>query len=664
MTGHRNDPLEMLRQQVERLRQTAQEARLLPHEMPRPARSVPTVPPRAVPPRAVPARAVPAQAVPDPAVPAPFLSATPAEEAELLRQLIDSSDAAIHAVDLQGRYLLANPTALRLLGQPLEAVLGQPREHFLQLRAALPSTQLDCQVASSGEPARLLEEFYGPDGLSQWMSHRFALRDADGRVLGVCAIARDLTHERDLQSQARLSEAVFHHSQEAILVFDTEGCIERVNPYFERLFGFSAASVLGRDFFLLFQGEAGEQVGQAVWQQVAERGQWSGELLLRSANGRERTCWASFARLSAEDAQFLGNMAVLTDLTELSQARSELLRHRDHLEELVVARTLELERARQAAVAADAAKSTFLSVVSHELRTPLNSIIGQAWLLGRSSLDSQQQEQLRELQDASQQLSTIINDLLQFVQLDADGALPPPGAFRPADLLSEVRSHQAVPADAKGLVLSVVVDPRLPPRLFGPADQIGLVLQRLLYNAVKFTERGAVTLGVREVGRTASQLQLEFEVRDTGIGMDAAVRQRLFQPFVQGEAVLTRQFGGLGLGLSIARRILDRLGGEIGVDSAPGQGSRFWFRLAVQLAPDDAAADAPAAIDAATLAQWPALRKQLEALLEDNDADAQALWLRHGPLLRAALGPHHAEIDAAMQQFNFEHALALIRGLE
>lgn len=158
--------------------------------------------------------------------------------------------------------------------------------------------------------------------------------------------------------------------------------------------------------------------------------------------------------------------------------------------------------------------------------------------------------------------------------------------------------------------------------------------------------------------------------------MDAAVQQRLFQPFTQGEAVLTRQFGGLGLGLSVARRILDRLGGEIGADSTPGQGSRFWFRLVAQLVPSDAtgdaatraatlpastAAEAQPAIEAADLALWPALRRQLCALLEQNDVDVMGLWQQHDSLLRTALGERHVRIDDAIQQFNFEHALALVQ---
>lgn len=630
MAGYRNDPLEQLRQQAEQLRQASLNARSRAA-----GRFWPTSPASAV------------SAVP----------AAPTEDSELLRQLIDGSDDAIHVVDLQGRILLANPAALRLLGQPLEAVQGQPRERFLQLRAALPSTQLDRQVASSGEPACLLEQFHGSEGQSEWMSHRFALRNAEGRVVGVGAVARNVTQERDLGSQARLSEAVFRHSQEAILVLDPQGRIDRVNPRFEVLFGFSAASVLERDFSLLFLGETGGPAGQANWQQVTEQGQWSGELRLRRADGRELTCWASVTSLFADDGQRQGGMVVLTDLTELSQARAQLEQYRDHLEELVAERTRELELARQAAEAADAAKSSFLSTVSHELRTPLNSIIGQAWLLRQSSLSLQQQEQLRELQGAGEQLSAIINDLLQFVRLESDGALPPSREFRPAMLLTEVLARQTALVHAKSLVLTSRTAPGLPARLFGPVDALGQVLDRLLGNAVKFTERGEVTLGLREVGRTGSRLLLEFEVRDTGLGMDLAVQQRLFQPFTQGGPVLTRQHGGLGLGLSIARRILERLGGEIGVDSQPGQGSRFWFRLAMQELPTSAVTAAP---DTTDLSRWPALRQHLCTLLEQNDAEVLDLWQHNGPLLRAALGARYGQLDDAIQQFNFEHSLVLL----
>ena len=650
MAGYRNDPLEQLRQQAEQLHLASLNARSRAAGRPlsTPASSLDGIG-----------------------------SAAPVEDAVLQQQLIDGSGDAIHAVDLQGRILLANPAALRLLGQPLEAVLGQPRERFLQLRVALASTQVDRQVASSGKPARLLEQFHGPEGQSEWMSHRFALRHADGQVLGVGAIARDVTHAREQHSQARLSETVFLRARDAILVLGPQGGILRVNPAFEALFGFSAVSVLGLNFSLLFAGDQDTEACRRVWTEVVEHHHWSGELTLRSADGHQRFCWVSINTIHDEQSQRLGAMAVLTDLTELSQARAQLEQYRDHLEELVAERTRELELARRAAEAADAAKSSFLSTVSHELRTPLNSIIGQAWLLRQASLTPQQQEQLRELQGAGEQLSAIINDLLQFVRLESDGAPLPLHEFRPSMLLTEALDRHAGPASGKGLVLTSSVDAAVPKRLFGPVDQLGLVLDRLLGNAVKFTERGEVTLGLREVGRENEQVLLEFEIRDTGIGMSDAVQRQLFQPFTQGEAVLTRQYGGLGLGLSIARRILDRLGGEIGVDSTLGQGSRFWFRVEVQLAPADAVADAvplaappatPAAvtggqsaIDAATLADWPTLCQQLCALLEQNDVDAINLWQQHGALLGVALGERYGQLDAAIQQFDFEQALVLLR---
>lgn len=650
MAGYRNDPLEQLRQQAEQLRLASLSARSRVA-----GRSLVT-------PASFAASAAPA---------------APPEAAELLRQLIDGSDDAIHVVDLQGRILLANPTALRLLGQPLEAVLGQPREHFLQLRVALASTQVDRQVAGSGKPARLLEQFHGPQGQSEWMSHRFALRHADGQVVGVGAIARDVTQERELHSQARLSETVFLRARDAILVLGPLGGILRVNPAFEALFGFSAASVLGLNFSLLFADDQDTEACRRVWTEVVEHHHWSGELTLRGADGRQRVCWVSVNTIHDEQSQRLGAMAVLTDLTELSQARAQLEQYRDHLEDLVAERTRELELARQAAEAADAAKSSFLSTVSHELRTPLNSIIGQAWLLRQASLTPQQQEQLRELQNAGDQLSAIINDLLQFVRLEVHGALPPSREFRPSMLLTEALARQAAAASGKGLLLTSRVDPAVPKRLLGPFDQIELVLDRLLGNAIKFTERGEVALGLREVGREHARVLLEFEVRDTGIGMDAAVQQRLFQSFTQGEAVLTRQHGGLGLGLSIARRILDRLGGEIGVDSTPGQGSRFWFRLAVEEPQASAMSETPATSASSTtaaanadsagigqpadLSRWPALRQQLCTLLEHNDVDAMSLWQQQSTLVRAALGELHAPLDDAIQQFDFEHALLLLQ---
>lgn len=239
----------------------------------------------------------------------------------------------------------------------------------------------------------------------------------------------------------------------------------------------------------------------------------------------------------------------------------------------------ELTRAKQAAESAVMAKGEFLATMSHEIRTPLNGIIPMLDLLSNSRLALDQQEILKTATASAQQLLRIVDDILDYSKLEADRLELETTGFNLRELLHSVITLMERPADAKGLHLTLFIDPsvRLPVR--GDPVRLRQILSNLISNAIKFTERGSVTVNVRRIGETAAQHQLRFEVQDTGIGIDAATRERLFQPFSQADASTTRLYGGTGLGLVISQRIVALMGGRIGVESQPGMGSTFWFEI-------------------------------------------------------------------------------------
>ncbi|MCW5663051.1 MAG: response regulator [Piscinibacter sp.] len=234
-------------------------------------------------------------------------------------------------------------------------------------------------------------------------------------------------------------------------------------------------------------------------------------------------------------------------------------------------------RARLAAEAASQAKSSFLAHMSHEIRTPMNAILGMAQLALGSGLDETQTRYVRHVQRAAESLLAILNDLLDLSKIEAGHLEMEHVEFDLDEVLERVASMVGQKAEEKGLELIYALPPRLPRRLLGDPTRLGQVLLNLVSNAVKFTERGEVVVSVAPAAREEHAVRLDFEVRDTGIGLRPEDAERLFRPFTQADSSTTRRFGGTGLGLAISRRLVEMMGGEIGVESTPGQGSRFRF---------------------------------------------------------------------------------------
>ena len=239
----------------------------------------------------------------------------------------------------------------------------------------------------------------------------------------------------------------------------------------------------------------------------------------------------------------------------------------------------ELTRAKHTAESAVMAKGEFLATMSHEIRTPLNGIIPMLDLLSTSRLSLDQLEILKTATASAQQLLRIVDDILDYSKLEADRLELETTGFNLRELLHSVITLMERPAEAKGLHLLLNLDPavRLPVR--GDPVRLRQILSNLISNAIKFTERGNVTINVKRMGETPAQHLLRFEVQDTGIGIDPATQAKLFQPFSQADASTTRIYGGTGLGLVISQRIVSLMGGRIGVESEPGRGSSFWFEI-------------------------------------------------------------------------------------
>ncbi|MCH9672170.1 MAG: hypothetical protein K0U93_12045, partial [Gammaproteobacteria bacterium] len=283
------------------------------------------------------------------------------------------------------------------------------------------------------------------------------------------------------------------------------------------------------------------------------------------------------------------------------------------LESYVTSRTSELLNARDEALGASVAKSTFVATMSHEIRTPINGIVGVLDLLADCEVDSEGKKLLETAQSSADLLCRLVNDILDFSKIEAGKLQLEVVAFDLRELVTEVVRGFEVAGLSKnvGLVVDIAAD--VDRWVSGDPTRLRQVLTNLVSNAVKFTEEGAVEITVRRAPPYASGLHVLFEVSDSGIGIDPAEQSRLFEPFTQADGSITRKFGGSGLGLVICRRLVELMGGEIALESSAGFGTRIWFDT--RFAQGDA--------NEATFVRMP--MGDLRVLLVEDDEDTVAL---------------------------------------
>ncbi|NDY90370.1 PAS domain S-box protein [Ideonella livida] len=500
------------------------------------------------------------------------------------QQSLRDSEATLHAMfdgmaDVlifltpERRIRQVNPAFTRLFGYDLAEVHDRATDFlYADVREHAGRGASSYQRLLQGDAVQLVVQLRRRDGEVFWAeSTAVPVHSADGHLLGLMAVIRDIT-EREQAAQAVREalarfEAVFLHSPTAIVLGRlSDQVYVAVNPALERLLGYPATELVGRSPCGQLWADA--QVLADLQVEAARTGRVQGvEVRLRHKDGHEVD--AAFATEVVGVGGEPHFISLFMDIGPQKAVQRLLQAHSGELEALVARRTAELERANQA-------KSVFLANMSHEIRTPLNAILGLSHLLAQDLPAPAHRERLARIDGAAHHLLQVIHDVLDLSKVEAGHMTLAPVPFQRDELLQDALAMVGPAAQAKGLSLRVDAS-GLPLALVGDVTRLRQMLINLLANAVKFTPAGEVNLRAAVVQEDPQGLLLRMEVQDTGPGLTAQERAALFQPFVQLDSSPTRRHQGTGLGLALVRRLAGLMGGEAGVDSVPGWGSRFWF---------------------------------------------------------------------------------------
>ena len=379
------------------------------------------------------------------------------------------------------------------------------------------------------------------------------------------ATVRDVTEHRKSQEQLRLRDSALNATVSGILIADSQGKIVWVNPSFTKLTGYSAKEALGESMRLTMAGAENLDPYETMLATVLGGKSWRGEVVNHRKDGAAYSEEMTVTPVRDNQKMVTHFIAVIQDVSNRKRGEEELL------------------RAKLAAEAATKAKSDFLASMSHEIRTPMNGVIGMTGLLLDTQLTPEQREYARIVRNCGNALLTIINDILDFSKIESGKMSIEPMGFNLRQAVEEVTDLLLTDADDKGIEMIVRYTPRTPCRVVGDPGRIRQVLTNLTGNSIKFTEKGHILITVEPEELNEQNVLLRFSVQDTGIGIPSDKISALFQRFSQVDASATRRYGGTGLGLAISRELVELMGGKIGVQSQPGQGSTFWFTLRLPL---------------------------------------------------------------------------------
>jgi len=505
-----------------------------------------------------------------------------AYERDLLRALLDSAPDAIYFKDRESRILRASRALAVKLGVADAAELeGRTDRDFFSAEHADAAFADEQKVITTGQPLLgYTEKETWADGRATWaLTSKLPLRNARGEVIGTFGISKDITELKQAQERLERAEAnyrgIVENAVDGIFQTTPDGHYLSANMALARIYGFESPEELiskrtDIEHQLYVDPNRRHDFAETL-QQSDKLDKFESQVYRRDGS----VIWISEnARAVRSPAgKLLYYEGTVEDVSARKAAEEQLSRANHELAEINSA----LARARDIALQSAQAKSQFIANTSHEIRTPMNAILGLTRLLLDTPLTAEQRDYVETIQHSGEALLTILNDTLDFSKIEAGKVAFEIADFPLRECLEDVAELMAERAYSKGLEFSVWLDQGLPEMARGDAGRLRQVLTNLLGNAIKFTLEGEVALRVSLAGETPQAVTLRAEITDTGIGIQPAAQEKVFEAFEQADMSTTRRFGGTGLGLAISRQLVQRMGGEIGLTSAEGRGSTFWF---------------------------------------------------------------------------------------
>jgi PAS domain S-box-containing protein len=406
-------------------------------------------------------------------------------------------------------------------------------------------------------------------------------------------LAAEVAQRRLVQEeQARLA-AIVEATPDLVATAGLDGRVLYYNPAGRRMLGFELEFIpFTVNLFDTHPAWAARIVREEAIPYALEHGTWSGETALLGPDGGEIPVLQVIIAHKGRDGTAAYLSTIARDITTRKSREAAMLQLNETLENKVAARTADLELARRVAEDANRAKSAFLATMSHEIRTPMNGVIGMVDVLHQTSLKGYQVEMVDLIRDSAYALLGIIDDILDFSKIEAGKLEIERVPMSPAEVVEKACDMLDRLAEKKGVELTLFTDPALPAQVLGDPGRLRQILVNLANNAIKFSsgreQPGKVSIRALLAESGSERVVVELRVADNGIGMDKDLQARLFTPFAQADASTTRRYGGTGLGLAIVHHMVALKGGEVAVQSEPGQGSTFSVRLPFTLSPDQA----------------------------------------------------------------------------